>query len=162
MKRSLLTIAIVAMTLTMVGCKAKKSHYRQVYEQARQREIAERNNSIDEPATTEEDVLVSKPAESVVSIRKERLNAVEGEDPGRLKMYSVVIGSFQNSTNAHSLKERMESEGFSPVLAENESGMLRVIAASFDTREEAIKSRDSIKARFAPLFQDAWLLERDR
>ena len=55
----------------------------------------------------------------------------------------------------------MVQAGYSAVLATNDAGMLRVIVASFDTREEAVASRDAIKARFAPDFKDAWLLEND-
>ncbi|KXB32867.1 sporulation and cell division repeat protein [Bacteroidales bacterium KA00251] len=157
MKKSLLVFISLTLLLGAVACKPKQSHYRQVYESAKQREIAESNAS-----STSSDVIVSKPAEPVISVRKERLNPVEGEDGMRLKKYSVVIGSFQNSTNAYSLKERMEADGYTPILARNESGMLRVIVTSFDSREAAAQSRDAIKQRYAPNFQDAWLLERDR
>lgn len=157
MKKSLLVFISLTLLLGAVACKPKQSHYRQVYESAKQREIAESNAS-----STSSDVIVSKPAEPVISVRKERLNPVEGEDGMRLKKYSVVIGSFQNSTNAYSLKERMEDDGYTPILARNESGMLRVIVTSFDSREAAAQSRDAIKQRYAPNFQDAWLLERDR
>ena len=37
---------------------------------------------------------------------------------------------------------------------------LRVIVASFDNKADAADSRDAIKAKYAPNFQDAWLLER--
>lgn len=158
MKKSLLVFISLTLLLGAVACKPKQSHYRQVYESAKQREIAESNAS----NSTSSDVIVSKPAEPVISVRKERLNPVEGEDGMRLKKYSVVIGSFQNSTNAYSLKERMEADGYTPILARNESGMLRVIVTSFDSREAAAQSRDAIKQRYAPNFQDAWLLERDR
>ena len=157
MKKSPLVFISLTLLLGAVACKPKQSHYRQVYESAKQREIAESNAS-----STSSDVIVSKPAEPVISVRKERLNPVEGEDGMRLKKYSVVIGSFQNSTNAYSLKERMEADGYTPILARNESGMLRVIVTSFDSREAAAQSRDAIKQRYAPNFQDAWLLERDR
>ena len=103
---------------------------------------------------------VSKPVERQVIVRKENLSVMEGEDAGNLKRYSVVVGSFQNHTNARSLKERMQADGYRPVLATNEQGMLRVIVSSFDSREEAASSRDAIKARYAPNFQDAWLLEK--
>ena len=53
----------------------------------------------------------------------------------------------------------MVKAGYNAVLATNEVGMLRVIVSSFDSREEAAASRDAIKARFAPDFKDAWLLE---
>ena len=46
------------------------------------------------------------------------------------------------------------------LLGGNEQGMLRVIVASFDNKADAADSRDAIKAKYAPNFQDAWLLER--
>ena len=103
---------------------------------------------------------VSKPRTSTASTRSERINAAQGEDASRLKRYSVVIGSFKNRTNAYALKERMQNAGYNAVLGENEQGMLRVIVASFDSKADAADSRDAIKAKYAPQFQDAWLLER--
>lgn len=85
---------------------------------------------------------------------------MEGEDGDAIKLFSVVIGSFKNLTNANSLKERMQNEGYTPVLGENEYGMMRVIVTSFETKAEAEKSRDAIRAKYAPNFQDAWVLER--
>ncbi len=162
MKKSVFFISSLAAIALLGSCKPKQSTYRQVYEQAKQREIAQNQNSNQAPEATEDNVIVSKPVQSSVSLRRERLNAVDGEDANRLKKYSVVIGSFQNKTNAQSLKERMEAAGFQPVLASNEYGMIRVIVASFPTREEAVSSRERIKQQFAPQFQDAWLLELAR
>ena len=82
------------------------------------------------------------------------------KDADAIKLYSVVVGSFKNRTNAFSLKERMQNEGYTPVLGENEQGMLRVIVTSFETKAEAEKSRDAIRAKYRPNFQDAWVLER--
>lgn len=158
MKKTVIILAASTLILGAVACKPKQSHYRQVYESAKQREIAETNAS----SASESNVIISKQADPVISVRKERLNPIEGEDGMRLKQYSVVIGSFQNSTNAYSLKERMAADGYSPVLARNENGMLRVIVTSFNTREEAARSKEAIKQRYAPNFQDAWLLERDK
>ena len=87
-------------------------------------------------------------------------DTVKDEDASRLKRYSVVVGSFKNKTNAYALKERMQNDGYNAVLGENEQGMLRVIVASFDNKADAADSRDAIKAKYAPNFQDAWLLER--
>lgn len=148
------------------ACKPKKSAYRQVYEQAKQREIVQnRSQRMDSETATPANsgaVLVSKPAQTDINVRRERLNTLEGEDSSRLKSYSVVIGSFQNHTNAYSLKERMVADGYKPVLAKNEQGMLRVIVASFNSREEAASARESFKERYRPNFQDAWLLELQR
>jgi hypothetical protein len=55
----------------------------------------------------------------------------------------------------------MVQAGYNAVLATNDAGMLRVIVSSFDSRAEAVASREAIKARFAPDFKDAWLLEND-
>ena len=46
------------------------------------------------------------------------------------------------------------------MLFRSEQGMLRVIVSSFDDKADAAASRDAIKAKYAPNFQDAWLLER--
>ena len=54
----------------------------------------------------------------------------------------------------------MQNAGYNAVLGENEQGMLRVIVASFDNKADAADRRDAIKAKYAPQFQDAWLLER--
>ena len=54
----------------------------------------------------------------------------------------------------------MQNAGYNAVLGENEQGMLRVIVASFDSKADAADSRDAIKAKYAPDFQDAWLLEK--
>ena len=54
----------------------------------------------------------------------------------------------------------MQKYGYNAVLGDKEQGMLSVIVASFDNKADAADSRDAIKAKYAPNFQDAWLLER--
>ncbi|MDR1676248.1 MAG: SPOR domain-containing protein [Tannerella sp.] len=109
----------------------------------------------------EEEVIapVSK-SKTTMSARQERISAIAGENAEGIKLYSVVIGSFRNQTNAYSLKERMQSEGYMPILGENEQGMLRVILTSHETRQEAERSRESVRSKYYPNFQDAWILER--
>lgn len=147
--------------LAFGSCKPKQSAYKAAYEQAKEKETtAPVTEEVDETYDEEEVAPVSKPRTSNATTRSERINAAEGEDASRLKRYSVVIGSFKNKTNAYSLKERMQNEGYHAVLGENEQGMLRVIVSSFDDKADAAASRDAIKAKYAPNFQDAWLLER--
>ena len=154
MKRiGLLGVALCLVLMCCVSCKSKQSAYKAAYEQAKEREI-----SSDEP-TDEEIAPVTKSKDSGET-RQEKITPVEGEDADAIKLYSVVVGSFKNRTNAFSLKERMQNEGYTPVLGENEQGMLRVIVTSFETKAEAEKSRDAIRAKYAPNFQDAWVLER--
>lgn len=151
--------AAISMILAFGSCKPKQSAYKAAYEQAKDKESTAPVEVIEE--TEEVEVApVSKPRTSSVTTRSEKINAAQGEDASRLKRFSVVIGSFKNKTNAYALKERMQNAGYNAVLGENEQGMLRVIVASFDNKADAADSRDAIKAKYAPNFQDAWLLER--
>ena len=138
--------AAVCMVLALGSCKPKQS--------TAPVEVVEQEEEVVEVAP------VSKPRTSTATTRTEKINAAQGEDASRLKRYSVVVGSFKNKTNAYALKERMQNDGYNAVLGENEQGMLRVIVASFDNKADAADSRDAIKAKYAPNFQDAWLLER--
>lgn len=158
MRKSVFLLSTLLVALCFVGCKPKQSAYRQVYEQAKQREIAQNNQSTTAPEVEEEDVIVSKPAEADVTVRKERFSAVEGEDQSLVQRYSVVVGSFSNPTNARGRKAEVEGMGYHAVLVKNEMGMLRVIASSFPTRDQAVSSRDALRERYP----DAWLLEIDR
>ena len=165
MNKIWLMAATVCFLVAFGSCKPKQSAYKAAYEQAKDKEtsapVAEDDSYAEEEITP-----VSKPRTtsnatySNVSTRSEHINAAAGEDASRLKRYSVVIGSFKNKTNAYSLKERMQNAGYHAVLGENENGMLRVIVSSFDEKADAAASRDAIKAKYAPNFQDAWILEK--
>ena len=146
-------MVLCVVTMCCVSCKSKQSAYKAAYEQAKEREMT---NS--EPV--EEQITPVTKAKTSTATRQEKITPISGENPEGIKLYSVVIGSFKNKTNAYSLKERMQNEGYMPVLGENEQGMLRVSLTSHETRKEAEKSRDAIRAKFFPNFQDAWLLER--
>lgn len=160
MKKIIFATATLALVFGLGSCRAKKSAYRKAYEEAKQREIASQQDA-SRTVTYEEAATTTAPAVTPVAVRKERVSVLEGENSNNLKRYSVVIGSFQNPTNARALREKMSARGYSAVLAKNEAGMLRVIVASFNTREEAATSREAIKARFAPDFKDAWILANE-
>lgn len=152
--------AAVYMVLALGSCKPKQSAYKAAYEQAKEKESTAPVEVVEQEEEVVEVAPVSKPRTSTATTRTEKINAAQGEDASRLKRYSVVVGSFKNKTNAYALKERMQNDGYNAVLGENEQGMLRVIVASFDNKADAADSRDAIKAKYAPNFQDAWLLER--
>ncbi|MDR1380149.1 MAG: SPOR domain-containing protein [Tannerella sp.] len=155
MKKILLFGAAICCVFVLGSCKSKSSAYKTAYEQAKSSD----NNWEGEEEDDETEVLTSEEI-SYESVKQEKVKPASGEDAAGLKRYSVVIGSFKNQTNAYSLKERMLDEGYRPVVAENDFGMLRVIVASFDSKADAARSRDAIKSKYAPNFQDAWLLER--
>ena len=152
--------AAVCMVLALGSCKPKQRAYKAAYEQAKEKESTAPVEVVEQEEEVVEVAPVSKPRTSTATTRTEKINATQGEDASRLKRYSVVVGSFKNKTNAYALKERMQNDGYNAVLGENEQGMLRVIVASFDNKADAADSRDAIKAKYAPNFQDAWLLER--
>jgi cell division protein FtsN len=138
----------VALLFSLNACKSKQSSYKQVYEAAQSRSIVEDKN-----------VPVNKPqSNSTGTFQKEKITSVDGSG---IQRYSVVIGSFINQTNARSLKERMQHEGYSPLLAQNERGMYRVIVATYNDRSQAVTEREELKEKYAPEFSDAWLLEQD-
>ena len=152
MKKILLFGAAVCCMFMLGSCKSKSSAYKTAYEQAKSNDRQWDDEDDTEVLTTEEI--------SYESVKQESVNVLQGEDLSGLKRYSVVIGSFGVRTNAFALKERMTREGYRPIIAENEHGMMRVIVASFDSRADAARARDAFKAKYAPNFSDAWLLER--
>ena len=153
MKKILLFGAALCCIVALGSCKSKSSAYKTAYEQAK----AGDDKWVDE-IDDDSEVLTTEEV-SYESVTRESLKPISG-DNASLKKYSVVIGSFKNRTNAFSLKERMVGEGHKAVVAENEKGMLRVIVSSFDSKADAVRSRDSIKSKYKPNFHDAWLLER--
>ena len=151
-KVGLLGMALCIALAFGTSCKSKQSAYKSAYEQAKAREMAEpANNDVISPVT--------KPI-TTTETRQERISPIAGENSQGIRLYSVVIGSFQNRTNAYSMKESMQNEGYMPILAENEQGMLRVILTSHDNRADAEKSRDEVRSKYYPRFQDAWILQR--
>ena len=153
MKKIGLLIMTFCLVLTFgTSCKSKQSAYRAAYEQAKAREMTD---SADNDVITP----VTKPI-ATSDTREERITPISGENASELKLYSVVVGSFSNRTNAYSLKERMQNDGYTPILAENDQAMLRVILTSFDNRADAERSRDAIRSKYYPNFQDAWILQR--
>ncbi|GHU91885.1 hypothetical protein FACS1894174_06410 [Bacteroidia bacterium] len=155
-------IWLFGLTLTLLfslgACKSKESAYKAAYEKAKEKELEEEKSisevtPVSKPAATTS----SNGSYSSASVQKEKLTTIDGVG---LKQYSVVIGSFMNKTNATSLKERMQNQGYKVIIAQNEKQMYRVIVATFDNKADAAKERDVIKAKYNPEFSDAWLLEQ--
>jgi cell division septation protein DedD len=149
-------LALIA-ALAFVSCKSSESSYKKAYEKAKAQEMAQ-TNTTDQVETAPVSVtpVVTTPvtAANTENDRQERLTVMNG---GTLKAFNVVCGSFSNVDNANNLRNTLVGKGYSAQVAQNpETGMYRVIAASFDDRASAIASRDQLRGTYP----DAWLLYR--
>lgn len=97
--------------------------------------------------------------------RQEKVSVVDNTDNSVLKDYNVIVGSFGNKTNADNMKAKMAGRGYNAFLVQNASGMYRVVAGSFGTREAATAVRDVIRNTYpteAGTCAEAWLLIPER
>ena len=124
----------LCIALAFSSCKSSESAYKKSYEKAKQQELAE---------------------------PQEKVDIISGV--GGLKDYSVVCGSFSVKANAESLKDFLDKEGYSAVIAFNpDAAMYRVIVSTFADRASAADARDAFKSKYSNRkdFQSAWLLYR--
>ena len=151
MKKELLLGLALVFAFGITSCKTKESAYKAAYEKAQEKPVVEE---------VPEETPVVKPVVKQLnaSVRSEKIKGVSQSDANGLKAYSVVVGSFTNKTNATRLQEDLKADGYNAILAQNEKGMYRVIAASFDDKPSAADERDNLKSRYPGRFDDAWLL----
>jgi len=72
-----------------------------------------------------------------------------------LRNYSVVVGSFSVLANAQGLQNKLKAAGYDPqIVKNNDRGLYRVVATTFDQKADAARSRDA----FRSTYPDAWLL----
>ena len=150
----------LCLALAFTSCKSSESAYKKAYEKAKQQELAEAPVAEEAPAAAP---VVAAPVATatpvaVGTVREERVQLVSGEG---LKAYSVVCGSFGVKANADGLKSKLDADGYSAKVVYNaERNMYRVIVSSFDSREDAARSRDNFKAKYSnnAEFQKSWLL----
>ena len=127
----------LCIALAFSSCKSSESAYKKAYEKAKQQELAE--PQVTEPV--EVSPVVSAPVEAKVvesvpvataGVRQEKVDIISGV--GGLKDYSVVCGSFSVKANAESLKDFLDKEGYSAVIAFNpDAAMYRVIVSTLPT-----------------------------
>lgn len=82
--------------------------------------------------------------------REEKAAAVTGTRGGGV--YHLVVGSFKDRSNALSLYDQLEAEGYNAGLLIADNGYFRVSAESFGTRQEAIDERYRINKSFSQIW----------
>ena len=157
--------AILALGLCTVAmftaCKSQESAYRQAYEKARAQEQNKSTQTVTIAPQPQEQVTpvatqpVSNDDATPVRTIQGGVTVVNGEP---LKAFSVVV----NQTNAEGQMNSLRSRGLAArVVKTNETisghtGWYRVVASSFDTKGEAVQSRNTLIG----MYPGAWILGR--
>lgn len=153
MNKTIRVLFLVAITATtLVSCKSKQK-------------ITEIPGAA-VPATTVNVPAETQPVQSVAQstqaeqTRSEAFKLASGEtNVNAMNMkYHVVVGAFSNHNNARNLRAKLVNEGNNALMVENETGMLRVIIASYNEYSEARAKIDQIRSTY----NDAWVLVQKR
>lgn len=161
MKKTLFIGACVCMALVLTGCKSsKETGYKKAYEKAQAAQAAENEAVVSAPVvqtpvvTPVEETVTAPVQQNVenVAVRTEKLNVVDGS---ALKNFSVVVGAYSLKANALGHAAQLRQAGYDARVAYNaDRNMYRVVASSFDTKAQAVQSRDQLRAKYP----EAWLL----
>lgn len=160
MKKTMLLAAALCVAMAFTSCKSNESAYKKFYEKAKANETANTTAEPEQTYVPEVTPVVETPVTETkvvdnsdnVPVRKENLSIVDGAG---LKNFSVIVGSFSVRANAEGLVQRLKSAGYPAQLAYNSSrNMYRVVATTFDSKAEAVNSRNQLRGTYA----DAWLL----
>ena len=155
MKKTLLIALAGVATISLAGCKSKKT----LSDAAVVAEPASQVQEVSSPIT----YTTPKRTAPVVQAgdRQEKVKTVDPNASGLLKDYNVVVGSFGSKENAENMVSKMISRSYNAFLIQNESGMYRVVAGGYDTREDATEVRDEIRSKYPTekgTCAEAWLL----
>ena len=168
MKKYIVLCAGLCVAMAFTSCKSSESAYKQAYLKAKQQEeLQQQQQPVVQAQQPETNVVVpleEKPATQTqvvdntdnVKVTQERVSLVSGSG---LKNFSVVVGSFSLEANAVGLQQQLNNAGYNAQIVKNEErNMYRVIATTFDTKEEAAASRNDLQNKYA----GAWLLYNAR
>lgn len=159
MKKYMVLCAGLCVALAFTSCKSSESAYRKMYEKAQAQEEKNTTDQGNEEIAVVAPV-VEKPANETVvvdnadnvPVRRESLSVVNGAG---LKNFSVIVGSFSVKANAEGLQNTLKNKGYDAQVAFNSSNqMYRVVAATYDVKTDAVRSRNELRAQYP----DAWLL----
>ena len=163
MKKYMVVCAGLCAAMAFTSCKSSESYLKA----KQQEEIQQQQQPAVVQTQPETNVVVplqEKPANNTqvvdnsdnVRVTQERVSLISGNG---LKNFSVVVGSFQSQANAMGLQQQLNNAGYNAQVVKNEErNMYRVVATTFDTKEEASASRNDLQSKYA----GAWLLYNAR
>ena len=152
--------AVMCVAMAFTGCKSSESAYKKAYDKAKANEATEVRTEPEQTYVPEVTQVVETPVTQTqvvdnmdnTPVRQEAVSVVDGAG---LKNFSVVVGSFSVRANAEGVQQRLKSAGYQAQLAYNqERNMYRVVASTFDSKNDAVNSRNQLRATYP----DAWLL----
>jgi cell division septation protein DedD len=159
MKKYMVVCAGLCAAMAFTSCKSSESAYKQAYLKAKQQEEIQQQQQPavvqTQPETNVVVPLQEKPANNTqvvdntdnVRVTQERVSLISGNG---LKNFSVVVGSFQSQANAMGLQQQLNNAGYNAQVVKNEErNMYRVVATTFDTKEEASASRNDLQSKYA-------------
>lgn len=162
MKHYFLLGLTLCAAMVFTGCKSKDSAYREAYERAKAQEQQATTDVTNQQTTTV--VTPAQPQQTTTIVDHSDVRTIPGGITvvagANLKAYSVVVGSFVNQTNAVGLMNTLSGRGYNATVVKTnetikgQTGWFRVIASSFDYKDQAAQSRDELKASYP----GAWLL----
>jgi cell division septation protein DedD len=162
MKHYFLLGLTLCAVMVFTGCKSKDSAYREAYERAKAQEQQATTDVTNQQTTTV--VTPAQPQQTTTTVDHSDVRTIPGGITvvagANLKAYSVVVGSFVNQTNAVGLMNTLNGRGYNATVVKTnetikgQTGWFRVIASSFDYKDQAAQSRDELKASYP----GAWLL----
>ncbi len=169
MKKAFTLGVLACAAVAITSCHSSESAYKKAYEKAQAAQTAEETYTqeyatqttqqtapVEVTPVTPTTVTTVTPTTdySNVEVRTEEVSMVNGNG---LKAYSVVVGSFGMLSNAESLQGTLRGRGYGAQIVQatvNGSPFYRVVATTFDTKEQAAESRASLMKEF----DGAWLL----
>ena len=184
MRKSFFLVLGLAAAVVFTGCKSRESAFQKAYAAAKDNKTEDVTTTTTTVATQVVDAdydSYQQPRQAITVTTTPTTPAVDADEAkyanvetrtidanidvisgDALKMYSVVVGSFQSKTNAEALKNKLQKDGYdSRVVFTNETingltNWYRVVATSSDSKAAAGRSRDQLRE----LYKGAWILRR--
>lgn len=159
MKKYAIVCAGLCLAMAFTSCGSSEKAYRKMYEKAQAADAAQKSEQPTEEVTVVTPVVEKPASETVVvdnsdnvPVRQGKYSVVSGAG---LKAFSVVVGSYSVQANAEGMQGQLKNKGYAAQVAYDDSTrMYRVVISTFDTKNEAVQSRNQVRSEYP----DAWLL----
>ena len=159
MKKYAIVCAGLCLAMAFTSCGSSEKAYRKMYEKAQAADAAQKSEQPTEEVAVVTPVVEKPASETVVvdnsdnvPVRQGKYSVVSGAG---LKAFSVVVGSYSVQANAEGMQGQPKNKGYAAQVAYDDSTrMYRVVISTFDTKNEAVQSRNQVRSEYP----DAWLL----